>query len=157
PDGLIKLSQGKVKKRIIEAIQNAQLRKNESKAATRKQESGVPVGGIGTPAPTLTPTPSAQPTPESKPVATQDAEFFTIDIERCSISGSAVVCHFKITNNGEERHVGFLNNVSELVDRSSSPSKATDYKFGTLANRGATGWKPIRPEPIYEPADILPK
>lgn len=151
PNGLIQLKKGKVKKQIITAIQNAQIRKNNS---TANSSTGTRLIRLGD-----DPAPTPSPTPKPTPVATQDVEFFTFDIERCSISGSAVLCYFRVTNKGTERHVGFMKDLSGLVDYSSNPAKATDYKFGSVSTESATGWKPIRQvpyNPIYQPADILP-
>lgn len=142
PNGLIQLKKGKVKKRIIEAIQSAQLSKNNSRASSGNSSVHLPAFGESESTPTSIPSPTPKPTP----VATQYAEFFKFDLERCSISGTTVICYFKITNTAQDRllqHMACMTcypGGSELIDDVGGTTRIRDYNIG-ISGSGAPSYE----------------
>jgi hypothetical protein len=119
PAGLIQLKKGKVKSHLIEAIQNAQLRKTGARTSSGNTNSTARpkvVNETLEPLTSPTPTPNPSPTPKPIPVATQDSEFYRFDLNKCAQSGSSVLCNFTITNLGEYRHLWVLTGDSNIID-----------------------------------------
>jgi TolB-like protein len=78
-------------------------------------------GGMAQPsggnAPSVPPPGDSQSRPVLRKSVTQkfEANFFTIELLRCRISGPNVMCDLQITNNGDDRRLGFPND-SIMVD-----------------------------------------
>jgi hypothetical protein len=122
PNGLIQLKKGGVKKRIIEAVQSAQLRKNNQRAAPSN------INSRGSIFPDSPPLPS--PTPRPTPVATQTAEFFTFELDRCRLSGTSVICYFTVKNNAQDRELSSCYCFPSLVDDVGNTSNTNDAHIG---------------------------
>lgn len=139
PSGLIQLKRGKVKSRIIQVIQDAQLKKNNARPAAS------PLGLAPTPSPAASPntqpTPLPTPTPRLIPVAVQDAQFFTFELKRCSISGTSVACFLTITNNAQDRRLYLHPTSSRLIDSEGNEARG---RYGKLANdEGGRVWRDL--------------
>jgi hypothetical protein len=134
PAGLIQLKRGKVKKQIIEAIQNAQLSKNsEREAANVNSKERPQPSGIFPDAPPMT---LNSPTPKPTPVATQDANFFTFELENCLLSGTSVECFFNIKNKSDDRLFKLDFERTEIIDDTGSQAVAN---WAKLADREGGG------------------
>lgn len=136
PNGLIQLKNGKVKKQLIEEIQNVQLRKNNSRASSSDSNTRIRVIAGDPPQPTPTPTPRPTPTPIPTPVAIQDAQFFTFELDNCSISGTSAACFLTITNNAQDRRLLLDYWNSDLIDESGNEAHA---RFARLADKESAG------------------
>lgn len=125
PVGLIQLKRGKVKKQIIEAVQNAQLRKNFSRSSSNSTDTKQTVSEAS---PRSTPTPAPSPTPIPTPIAIKETQLFAFGLEKCTISGRTVFCYFQITNNGEDRRLAIGENSSRLIDNEGNSARMTHVK-----------------------------
>jgi len=144
PNGLIQLKKGGVKKRIIEAVQNAQLRKTSQRIVTANTNSRISIFPDSPP-------PLASPTPKPTPVATQTAEFFTFELDKCRLSGTSVTCYFTIKNNAQDRELSRCYCGPSLVDDVGNTSNTNDPHIGNpnsnvstsadiLANASVKAW-----------------
>ncbi len=142
-NGLIQLKKGGVKKRIIEAVQSAQLRKNTQRAAPNSTSSRPSIFPDSPPLPS--------PTPKPTPVAVQTAEFFTFELDSCRLSGTSVTCYFTIKNNAQDRELSRCYCGPSLVDDVGNTSNTNDPHIGNpnsnvstsaniLANASVKAW-----------------
>lgn len=140
-NGLIQLKKGGVKKRVIEAMMRASRNKNTT--SPNSSSTGTVTGTqkiqetqqLPAPAPTTPP-----PTPKPTPIATQDSEFFSIDLYKCEISGSSIACFFTLTNNGPDRRINIDYRNSNLVDYSGNTANYDGYKLGAAHGQWGGAW-----------------
>jgi hypothetical protein len=125
PDGLIQLKKGKVKKHIIAAMQDLQLRRNNARAASNAANTKGIVSERDQPSVPL-------PTPMSKPslVATETSAFYRFDLEKCSHSGMTVQCKFTITNLGEFRRLWIPLRTFNIIDNDGNQTRASGSMMG---------------------------
>lgn len=122
-----------MKKRIIEAVQSARLRKNNQRAASNTGNTRPVLFPDSTSLSSPTPFPS--PTPKPSPVAIQDANFFTFELENCQLSGTSVECFFTIKNKSDDRLFKIDFERTEIIDDAGSQASANwaklaDREFG---------------------------
>jgi hypothetical protein len=125
PKGLIQLKKGKVKARVVDMMQSIQTNKNNSRnsaSKTSEQPKNQPSEKET----------AVNSTPKPKPIATKDAEFFTIDLQKCLLSGTTVNCYFSVTNNGADRKL-FMRSRSELVDLAGKTARFYNYVMGSAS------------------------
>jgi hypothetical protein len=128
PDGLIQLKRGKVKKHIIAAMQDIQLRRNNARLASINSSSKGIVPERDQPPPLLPP-----PTPKPSPVATESAAFYRFDLEKCSQSGLTVQCKFTITNLGEFRRLWIPLRTFNIIDNNGNQARSSGSMMGYQA------------------------
>jgi hypothetical protein len=88
PNGLIQLKKAKVKKKIIEIMQQV---------ATNRDSAEMQL-------------PASQ-------IRTQHADHFTIDLKKCEIAPDRLpTCYFTVTNNGQESGFNIRTNQAVLID-----------------------------------------
>lgn len=63
-----------------------------------------------------------------------DAQFFTFDLQRCRLSGTAVACDFVITNNDKDRRL-YLHRGSTMFDE-----KGSQYRSGNMDLANSNGY-----------------
>ena len=75
---------------------------------------------------------NANPTNDSsaKPLQKVDANFFTFELQRCLLSGTTVMCEFKITNKGDDRQIAF-GNRSRMFDDEGNEYPAERVKLAS--------------------------
>jgi len=126
PDGLIQLKKGKVKKHIIAAMQDLQLRRNNVRAASNTTNTKGVVPERDQPS-----VPLLSPTPKPSPVATETSAFYRFDLEKCSHSGMTVQCKFIITNLGDFRRLWIpLGRTFNIIDNNGNQARATGSIMG---------------------------
>ncbi len=125
PDGLIQLKKGKVKKHIIAAMQDLQLRRNNARAVSNTANTKGIVPERDQPSVLL-----PSPTPKPSPVATETSAFYRFDLEKCSHSGMTVQCKFTITNLGEFRRLWIPLRTFNIIDNNGNKARATGSMMG---------------------------
>lgn len=67
---------------------------------------------------------------------TIDSDFFTFEIQKCRISGTAVICDYTVTNNNQDRQIGISYQTKMFDDFNGR----YEVNYVTLANASSNGF-----------------